>query len=231
MMDKFVTLIEDPEWGNYYNLTVLGYTAIAVIMVLLLLIAVMLTSNKGAKLKTKDLAFCSLALALAYVTSEFIKLFKMPMGGSVTLFSMLFVTLIGYWYGFKTGLLAAVAYGVLQLVVDPYILSFPQVLFDYIFAFGALGLSGLFSKKKNGLIIGYLVGILGRLFFSWISGMLFFASSAADWNMSAPLYSFLYNGAYIGAEGLMTVIVLFVPQVREGLAVVKRLAVSDDTGR
>lgn len=227
-MDMFVKLIEDPEWGNYYELTVMGYTVIAIVMVLLLLLAVLLTSNKGAKLKTKDLAFCALALALGYVTSEIVPHIKMPMGGSVTAFSMLFVTLIGYWYGIKTGLTAAVAYGVLQLVVDPYILSVPQVLFDYIFAFGALGLSGLFSNKKHGLVLGYLTGILGRFVFSFLSGVIFFASSAEAYSMSAPLYSFCYNGIYIGAEGVATIIILFIPAVANGLAAVKRLAVSDN---
>ena len=33
------------------------------------------------------------------VTSEFIPTISLPFGGSVTLFSMLFVVMIGYWYG------------------------------------------------------------------------------------------------------------------------------------
>lgn len=62
---------------------------------------------------------------------------------------MLFLVLIGYWYGLRAGLMTAIAYGFLQLVSDPYIISIPQMLVDYIFAFGALGLSGLFSKSKT----------------------------------------------------------------------------------
>ena len=46
-----------------------------------------------------------MAIALAVATSM-IKVVKLPMGGSVTLFSMLFIVLIGYWYGIKTGLTA-----------------------------------------------------------------------------------------------------------------------------
>ena len=52
-----------------------------------------------------------------------------------------------------SGLTAAFAYGILQLVVDPYIISVPQMLVDYLFAFGALGLSGLFSKYDDGLFL------------------------------------------------------------------------------
>ena len=89
-----------------------------------------------------------MAIAAAFVTSE-IKLFHLPFGGSITLFSMLFLVLIGYWYGLRAGLMTAIAYGFLQLVSDPYIISIPQMLVDYIFAFGALGLSGLFSSTKR----------------------------------------------------------------------------------
>ncbi len=228
MLDTFFTKVVDEEWGTYYNPTGLGYTLIAVSLILLILIAVLISGRKGVKIKTKTLAFSSVALALAFVTSEFLKLVHMPMGGSVTLFSMLFVTLIGYWYGLRVGLLTAVAYGLLQLVVDPWIVSVPQVLFDYILAFGALGLSGIFSNKKHGLLLGYITGVLGRFVFAFISGLAFFASNASSWNMSAPLYSFCYNGAYIGAEAAGTIILLLIPAVKKAMVQVKNLAISEE---
>ena len=214
--------INDADYGTYYMPTAWGYTVFALILLALLLLASALSGRKTAsKLKTKELAFCSVALALAYITSTFIKLVHMPMGGSITLFSMLFVCLIGYWYGLRTGLMTAVAYGLLQLVTNPWIISLPQLLFDYILAFGALGLSGLFANSKNGLIKGYLAGVGGRLLFSFISGMAFFASSAAEYGMSAPLYSLLYNGAYIGGEALLTLAVLLLPPVSNALKRIK----------
>ena len=139
---------------------------------------------------------------------------------------MLFICLIGYWFGLRTGLMAACAYGILQLVVDPYIISIPQMLTDYLFAFGALGLSGIFSNKKHGLIKGYLLGVLGRYFFAFLSGMIFFGSYAADYGMSAPVYSLVYNGSYIGAETILTLIVLAIPAVQKGLANIKVMATS-----
>ena len=114
-----------------------------------------------------------MAVALAVVTSM-IKIVKLPMGGSVTLFSMFFITLIGYWFGVKTGILMAVGYGILQMLIDPYIINVYQMFLDYIFAFGALGLSGIFSKVKNGLVKGYLLGVIVRFIFSFLSGWIFF---------------------------------------------------------
>lgn len=224
----FATEIVDQEYGNYFNLTPAGYALLVVIMLLLLLGACFISGKKREKqgqapISAKQLALCAAAIALAMVTS-YLKLFHLPMGGSITLFSMLFICLIGYWFGLRTGLMAACAYGILQLVVDPYIISIPQMLTDYLFAFGALGLSGVFCNKKHGLIKGYLLGVLGRYFFAFLSGMIFFGSYAADYGMSAPIYSLAYNGIYLGAEAVLTLIVLMVPAVQKGLSSIKVMA-------
>jgi thiamine transporter len=150
----------------------------------------------------------------------------MPMGGSVTLFSMFFIVLIGYWYGTAAGLVAAVAYGILQFLIDPYVLSIPQVLIDYILAFGALGLSGLFSNAEHGLIKGYIVACLGRYFFAVLSGWIFFAVYTPDFFNSALIYSLAYNGAYIGLEAVITLVIIFVPAVDKALKYVKNIAVN-----
>lgn len=224
MSSLFFERIEDPAYGTYFMPTAWGYTLFAIILIALLLLASALTDHSSRRLNARKLAFCSVTLALAYVTSTFIKLIHMPMGGSITLFSMLFVCLAGYWYGLRVGLITAVAYGLLQLVTNPWIISLPQLLFDYILAFGALGFSGLFSNSKKGLIKGYLAGVGGRLLFSFISGMAFFASSASEYNLSVPMYSLLYNGAYIGGEALLTVILLMLPPVSGALQRIKNEA-------
>ena len=99
----------------------------------------------------KQIVFSGVALALATVISTVIKLPSLPNGGSITLFSMLIVCLIGYWYGPKVGIVASIAYGILQFIVGPYVVHPAQVLLDYPLAFGALGLSGFFYKSKHGL--------------------------------------------------------------------------------
>lgn len=223
-MSIFAKEIIDEEWGNYFELTGAGYGALIAIMLLILLGACFLSGQKGnsKKFSTKQLVFSAMAMALGMVTSM-IKVVDMPMGGSVTLFSMLFICLIGYWYGPKGGLMTAIAYGFLQLIVDPYIISIPQMLTDYIFAFGALGLSGVFSKSKHGLIKGYIIGVLGRYFFAFLSGMIFFGSYASGYGMSAPVYSLVYNGAYLGLEAVITLVVIALPPVNKGLAKVKAM--------
>ncbi len=227
-MSVFLEEVIDLQWGNYYNLKPPGYVLLIVVMLLILLVGSFVSGSgeRGtarSRINTKQLVFSAMAIALGYVTS-FIKVVDMPMGGAVTLLSMMFVCLAGYWYGLRTGLLVAIAYGCLQLITDPYIISIPQMFTDYIFAFGALGLSGIFANKKNGLIWGYLTGVTGRFIFSFISGMIFFGSYASVYNMAVPVYSFLYNGAYIGLEALITVVIMSLPPVAKGFASVKRMA-------
>ena len=224
-MSLFATKLMD-EYGNAtYNLTGLGYGALVALMLVLLILACYLTGDK-AKLKTKHLVFSAVAMALAMITS-FLKLFEAPMGGSVTLFSMLFICCIGYWYGLRTGIMTGVAYGLLQLISDPYIISLPQMITDYILAFGALGLSGIFCNKKNGLVKGYIVGVLGRYLFAFLSGLIFFGMYAEGSGMSAPVYSLAYNGSYLGCEAAITLIVLAIPAVNKAFAQVKQMAVAD----
>ena len=209
------------EWGTSYQLTTAGYTALVVAMLAIFLVGCAIFGSKK-QFSAKQLSISAMAIALATVTS-IIKLWKMPMGGSVTLFSMLFIVLIGYWYGTGAGLTTALAYGILQLVLDPYIISLPQMLIDYIFAFGALGLSGLASKSKNGLLKGYIIGVLGRYAFAFLSGWIFFATYMPEFFNSAALYSLAYNGAYLGAEAVITIILLSVPPVRRAFSQLSQL--------
>ena len=219
-MSNFFAIPITDEWGTTYQLTTAGYTALVVLMLALLLLACFIgNSVKQPKFSARQLAFSAMAMAAAFVTSE-IKLFHLPFGGSITLFSMLFLVLIGYWYGLRAGLMTAIAYGFLQLVSDPYIISIPQMLVDYIFAFGALGL----SESKNSLVKGYIAGVLGRYFFAFLSGMIFFGAYAADYGMSAPVYSLVYNGIYLSVEAVLTLIILYLPPVKKVMGQLKTMA-------
>ena len=95
---------------------------------------------------------------------------------------------------------------------------------DYIFAFGALGLAGLFANKKNGLIKGYTVAVFGRFVFAVLSGVIFFSDAAKDVNMNPFIYAVAYNGSYLAAEGIITIIVVSIPPVKKALDYVKQLA-------
>ena len=234
-----MSLFFNPEDG-YYSLTTAGKVFfVAIIAVLILLTAFLKNREKNNAgnetdtkvnskvFSTKQLVFSAVAVALGFITS-YIKIVHMPWGGSVTLFSMLFVTLIGYWYGPKIGISAGFAYGILQFIQGggSYILSPLQACMDYILAFAALGLSGFFHNKKNGLIKGYIFAIFMRGLFHTIGGYLYWMDYMPESfpQSLAAIYPIAYNYAYILLEGIVTVIILLLPPVKEAMSRVKKLA-------
>ena len=243
-MSNFFAYPTVNSWGeDVYQLTTAGIILVILLIAILLALAVFFRLKKNAaapgnpatpetdesssknekgKMTAKQLAFSGVAMALALITSEFLPNFTMPMGGSITFFSMLFMVLIGYWYGPKAGILSGLAYGFLQFVIDPRFYSIPQMIVDYPLAFGALGLSGIFSNKKHGLITGYIAGVLGRYFFAIVSGVLFFASYAPE-GTPALIYSITYNATYLLPEAVITVILIALPPVQKALANVKKM--------
>lgn len=219
-----LNLLTNGEGG----LTTAGYVLSGALLVLCLLAGMALADRGGAKkgMGAKQLAFCAMAMALSYVTS-FIKVFKLPYGGSVTLLSMLFIVLAANWYGVKTGMLVGFAYGILQFLQEPYFLTVLQVCCDYVLAFAAPGLAGLFRKRKDGLLIGYIAAVLARGVFHSIGGYLYWMDYMPE-NFPQSLralYPIIYNYSYLLAEGLVTVILLKIPAVAKALERVRKTAV------
>lgn len=209
------------------GLTTAGYAVTVIAGIILFLAAVFFASKSSTKkrMSTKQLVFCAVALALAYLTS-YIRLFEMPWGGSVTLCSMLFIVLIANWYGPKTGILVGLAYGILQFIQEPYVLSFFQVCCDYILAFAALGIAGFFAKSKYGLVKGYIIAVIARGAFHALGGYLYWMDYMPD-NFPKALtsvYPILYNYSYLLVEGVITVILISIPAVAKGLSRVKQMA-------
>ena len=209
------------------GLTTAGY-AVCIVVGAALFIAALVFAGKVSerkKMGTKQLVFCAMALALAFITS-YIKIFNMPWGGSVTLCSMLFIVLAANWYGPKTGILVGLVYGILQFIQEPYVLSFFQVCCDYILAFAALGVAGFFAKSKNGLIKGYIAAVIARGAFHALGGYLYWMDYMPENFPKAlsSLYPILYNYSYLLAEGVITVIIICIPAVAKGLKRVKGIA-------
>ena len=211
------------NWGETtYVPTTLGNICLVILILALLGIAMCFIRKRSKKLTVKQLAFCAVSIALGTVLS-YIKVFSFPTGGSITLLSMLIICLPGYWFGVGAGIMTGVAYGVLQMLIDPYILFPMQLVMDYLLAFGALGLAGLFARKMHGLIPGYITGILGRYVFAVLSGWIFFGMYAWEgWN--PLLYSMVYNGIYIFAEAIVTIVILLLPPVKKAMEIVKKQA-------
>lgn len=143
----------------------------------------------------------AIMVALAQVLG-YLKLWQMPNGGSVT-FVMLPIFVYCVRWGFGRGILAAFALAVLQFLLDGGLaLGWQSIIGDYLLAYTALGLAGLFSKRKFGFFWGTLVGSLARFVVAWVVGATIWAEympeSFFGMTMVNPwVYSLLYNGSYI----------------------------------
>ncbi len=175
------------------------------------------------------LAECSVMLALSTVLS-FIEIWKMPMGGGITLLSMLPVCLIAVKYGVKGALPTAFLYSVIQFAIGfssgnvfvYCVTPFTWImcmLFDYLVPYTVLGFSGAFRKKlgNTGIIAGIALMIALRFVCHYITGVVIWGQWAE--NMSPYLYSLVYNGQYMLPECIFTCIgagiLIKIPQIRK----------------
>ena len=155
---------------------------------------------------TRVLTEAAIAVALSFVLG-LIKLFQMPVGGSISL-EMIPLILLALRQGWKVGVVAGMAYGLLDLAIEPFVVHPLQLLLDYPLAFGVLGLAGLFKPTVWGAVLGATVAVLARFLCHFLSGVVFFASYAPEgWNPF--LYSAAYNAAYlIPSLGIAIVVVV-----------------------
>lgn len=190
---------------NFKTLFNSPLTLITLIGCALLLIAFI--KFKSLKFDSKLVARIGLAIALAFIL-DMLKIYTLPNGGgSISLGSMIPILLISFIYGPSIGLFTGFLFGVLKLIIDPYILNPVQVLFDYPLPFMAVGIAGFFKNKY----LGSTLGMLLRFSCHFISGVIFFGSYAPA-GMSPIVYSLAVNGFAVGGELLICLVLLaFLP--------------------
>ena len=168
-----------------------------------------------------------ICLALSFVLSQ-LKLFEMPMGGTVTPASTLPIIVYGVAFGPVWGFLISFIFSLLQLIGGWLVTPF-QVFLDYTVGYTALGFAGFAAMKSSERIknsgalarfrgtsllkiiafsvVAYLVRWLGSV----ASGVIFYSEYAADAGYdSALVYSMVYNGSFLLADLAILSIVLVV---------------------
>ena len=198
--------------------------------------------------KTKRLTESAMLLAIAILLEFLSKAFipEMAFGGQLTIVSMLPVVLISYRHGVKWGFVTAFTYALIEIVIGAKTVSAAflpgyfgdgtmigsaiiMCLFDYILAYSALGIGGIFRNRiKNAgvaLMCGSLVALGSRYLCHIVSGYVLFAGWA-EWFFTQEgfpawgahlvesldsttlgiLYSVVYNGMYMLPEMIFTAI-------------------------
>lgn len=184
------------EWYATLNQPVL-YISASLVVVVIIILSFLLDRNEKS-FDTRCLSLAGITIAMSFGLS-YIKIFEMPQGGAITLFSLLPVMIFSYIYGTKKGVFICFIYGILQAIQDPWIIHPAQFLLDYPVAFAAIGLAGAFANLKtfenipqiSFLLGGILAGSI-RFVSHVLSGVFAFASTFAG-DLDSWLYSLGYN--------------------------------------
>ena len=206
--------------------------------------------------KTKRLTESAMLLAVAIVLELVSKMLipEQPFGGQVTLAAMLPVLLIAYRHGLRWGFVASFTYALMEMVLgsktvaaafqpgyfgDGTMIGNALIMcaLDYLAAYTALGLAGLFrnrmENKGAALVLGGLVAMSFRYLCHVASGYVLF-SGWAEWfftqegfpawgarlveTLSAEglglVYSLVYNAMYMIPEMvIVSLAALLLPRV------------------
>ncbi|KGX91636.1 thiamine transporter ThiT [Pontibacillus halophilus JSM 076056 = DSM 19796] len=161
--------------------------------------------------------FATLAFILDFFPFLSFKLWAQ--GGSVS-FSMVPVLLVAFRWGIKGGIYSGLLFGLLNMLFGGYVFTPVQAALDYIVAFGAIGLSGVFSHgvrqaNKNGhkkrfltyITFGALIGSTVRFLCHFIAGIVFFSQYTPE-GQTVWYYALWYNGSYMLPSFLLSTIIL-----------------------
>jgi len=183
-----------------------------------------LNSNREYILRISTGGIC---LALAFVLSQ-LKLFEMPMGGTVTPASTLPIIVYGVAFGPVWGFIISFIFSLLQLIGGWLVTPF-QVILDYTIGYTALGfagfaalkagsrtkMSGALNRFRNASLVKVIAFTVVAYFVRWLgsvaSGVIFYSEYAADAGYdSALVYSMVYNGSFLLADLAILAVVLVI---------------------
>ena len=199
----------------------------------------------------------AIAAVLALIC-EYIPFLNLPFGGGFTIASMLPIVLISYMFGIRWGVGCAFTYSIVQMLVgfrtvsaffmpadENYAGSLAAALgicfIDYVLAYTALGLGGVFRCVRNksaSIILCVIFALSLRYAAHVVSGYIFFGAwaewfftqegfySIGDGIMSvfsgsalALVYSVFYNGLYMIPEiiipALAAIPISRLPQIKK----------------
>ena len=160
------------------------------------------------------LTFSAMMIALSTVLSN-VRLFRMPSGGSITLFSMLPIIIIAFIYGIKWGCFTGFVHGVFQILFGmdslrgmTLLIVVGSVILDFLLAYGVLGLASIFKNKIKNQVASFTLGTafvcVLRFLCHFVSGFLLYGDLSGD-AIGSIIYSLTYNISYMGPEIVFTV--------------------------
>ena len=134
-------------------------------------------------------------------------------GGDIDLV-MIPLFIIAYRNGLGYGITSGLVFGFVKCLIGGGIgWGLPSVLLDYVLAYGAVGLAGIFKEKSWAIELSTLIGCFSRFVIHFISGITLYAITAptelAGMTFVNPIaYSTVYNALYMLPNTVIAVIIM-----------------------
>ena len=144
--------------------------------------------------------------------------------------AMVPIFIVAFRWGVKASFISGFIWGILQIVTgDAWILTPLQAFIEYFVAFSFIGFAGLMMsvvqnavrsqnrpKLITSVLVGVLIGSIGRYFWHFIAGVVFFANYAEEAGQTPIYFSFVTNSItmisnFIGCSIVIILILMVRP--------------------
>ena len=174
---------------------------------------------KQSQSLVRKLVESAILIAIGTILSELLKI-DMPLGGGLTICSMLPLVLVAHRWGTRWGLFTAFVYSLLQLLLGMNNVQYGTsalmvagiILLDYVVPYTLIGLSAIFKKAAKSIQLSLVWGIVFtfalRFVCHFITGWwIWEALWPNEFGWVSPVYSLIYNVIYMVPEIIITAVV------------------------
>lgn len=143
--------------------------------------------------------------------------------------AMVPIFIVAFRWGVKASFISGFIWGILQIVTgDAWILTPLQAFIEYFVAFSFIGFAGLMMgavqnavrsqnrpKLITSVLVGALIGSIGRYFWHFIAGVVFFANYAEEAGQTPIYFSFVTNSITMTANFIScSIVIILILMVR-----------------
>ncbi len=205
------------NWLTNEDVNSLGLYLSAGALVVVIVVAALLLGRKDKRsFDSKTIAYAGICIAISFSLS-YLRIVRMPQGGSITPASILPLMIFAYAFGVKKGVFVGFIYGLLQAFQSADGILHPaQFLLDFPIAYACIGFAGAFAQVKAlkrypqlQIALGGVVAGLSRFLMHFLSGIFAFGVFAPE-GTPVALYSLSYQAGYVLPDVAIAIIVAVV---------------------
>ncbi len=201
------------NWLTNEDVNTLGLYLSATVLIAAVIVAALVLGRKERRgFDSKTIAYAGICIAISFSLS-YLRLVRMPQGGSITPASVLPLMIFAYAFGVRKGVFVGFIYGLLQAFQSTDSILHPaQFLLDFPVAYACIGFAGVFARNKRlknpqlQIALGGIIAGLARFVMHFISGIFAFGVFAPQ-GTPVVIYSLGYQAGYVLPDLAIAIVV------------------------